>query len=161
MGKRDEKGEVRPSQEEITEEYSFDELARGLASGTISRRKALKLVGSAILGAGLLTAIPTGEAGAIEAEDECGARSGCNRRCRNRRGCRCVETVTGNVRCVRPCCLRQACDTNTQCGSGGLCMKNAQQHCCPRDEESGRSGVCVKQCPQEPRPNNCRRERFS
>ena len=162
LRKRDENGEVRPSQEEMMEEYSFDELARGLASGTISRRKALKLVGSAILGAGVLSVIPTREGEAIEAEAECGNRAGCGRRCRNRNGCRCVTVRSSagtNVRCVRPCCLRQACDTNADCtGSGELCMTTG---CCPRDEEPGRRGVCVKQCPQEPRPNNCRKERFS
>jgi hypothetical protein len=46
-----------PDQKDITEEHSFDELARGLASGTVSRRRALKLVGLAI-GGGLLSSIP-------------------------------------------------------------------------------------------------------
>jgi hypothetical protein len=40
-----------------TEEYSFDELAKGLASGTVSRGRALKLMGGALLG-GVLAAIP-------------------------------------------------------------------------------------------------------
>ncbi len=145
------------TREDTTEEYSFDALAKGLARGTISRRKALKLMGTAILGAGVLTAIPARPAEA----DECGSRAGCDRRCRNRRGCRCVTVRSSegtNVRCVRPCCLRQACDTNAQCGSGELCMTTS---CCPQDEESGRRGVCVKQCPQEPRPDNCRRQRFA
>ena len=38
-------------------DHSFDELARGLASGTVSRRRALKLVGGALLG-GVLASIP-------------------------------------------------------------------------------------------------------
>ncbi len=38
-------------------EHSFDDLARGLASGTVSRRHALKLVGGALLG-GVLGAVP-------------------------------------------------------------------------------------------------------
>ena len=37
--------------EDLTEEYPFDELAMGLASGALSRRKALKLVGAVLLGA--------------------------------------------------------------------------------------------------------------
>jgi hypothetical protein len=32
------------------EEHSFDELARGLADGTVSRERALRLVGGALLG---------------------------------------------------------------------------------------------------------------
>jgi hypothetical protein len=39
-------------QEDITEEHSFDELAHGLASGSASRRQALKLLGGALLGGG-------------------------------------------------------------------------------------------------------------
>jgi hypothetical protein len=46
-----ENGHYRPR------DYSFDELAKGLASGTISRRKALRLMGSALLG-GVLASIP-------------------------------------------------------------------------------------------------------
>lgn len=38
-------------QEHSTGGYSFDELAKGIASGTISRGQALKLLGGAILGA--------------------------------------------------------------------------------------------------------------
>jgi hypothetical protein len=45
------------SSPESTVEYSFDDLARGLASGTISRRKALKWMGGAFLG-GVLVSIP-------------------------------------------------------------------------------------------------------
>jgi hypothetical protein len=42
---------------EHTEEHSFDELARGLASGSVSRRKALRLMGAALLGS-TLASIP-------------------------------------------------------------------------------------------------------
>ncbi len=37
-------------EEHASEEHSFDELARGLARGSLSRRRALKLVGAALLG---------------------------------------------------------------------------------------------------------------
>jgi hypothetical protein len=40
--------------EDIAEEYSFDELAKGMASGAISRGRALKLVGASLLGLGTL-----------------------------------------------------------------------------------------------------------
>jgi hypothetical protein len=39
--------------EDETGEHSFDELARGVADGTLSRSRALKAVGAAVLG-GLL-----------------------------------------------------------------------------------------------------------
>jgi hypothetical protein len=49
--------------EDETGEHSFDELARGVADGTLSRSKALKAVGAAILG-GLLSifALPSRDA---------------------------------------------------------------------------------------------------
>jgi hypothetical protein len=49
--------EAHHHHEDVTEEHSFDELAKGLASGIVSRRQALKLVGGALLG-GLLVSIP-------------------------------------------------------------------------------------------------------
>jgi hypothetical protein len=46
-----------------TIEGSFDELARGLASGSITRGKALRLMGAALLG-GTLASVGIGEAAA-------------------------------------------------------------------------------------------------
>ena len=43
--------------QDVAEEHSFDQLARGLASGSVSRKQALKLVGGALLG-GVLASIP-------------------------------------------------------------------------------------------------------
>lgn len=42
-----------PDLEEATEEHYFDDLARGLASGELSRSRALELMGAAILGGAL------------------------------------------------------------------------------------------------------------
>jgi hypothetical protein len=48
-------GEVVPTQEECpdcsTKERSFDELAKGLATGTISRGRALRMLGATLAGA--------------------------------------------------------------------------------------------------------------
>jgi hypothetical protein len=150
MSVEDKELRVVSTREETTEEYSFDALAKGLASGTISRRKALKLGGAAILGAGVLAFGPTREAEAAE----CGSRAGCGRRCRNTERCRCIRTVTGNVRCVRPCCSQRRCDTNADCRNTELCMTT---DCC--SESTASRGVCVTKC-QEPRPDYCNRERF-
>jgi len=138
---------------DATEEYSFDALAKGLASGTISRRKALKLVGSAILGAGVLGLFPK-PAEAIT--PRCSFGVGCDRRCTNTGGrdCRCVRiterTSSGRRRrrCVRPCCSNQGCSRSSDCGSGEVCMYTA---CC-----GGIHGVCVTLC-TEPRPDYCDR----
>ena len=53
------KGLGEPSTREgSTEGHSFDDLARGLATGTISRGQALKLVGSTVLDAALMPLFP-------------------------------------------------------------------------------------------------------
>jgi hypothetical protein len=43
--------------EDITDEHFFDELARGLASGTVSRSKMLRLLGGVLVG-GVVASIP-------------------------------------------------------------------------------------------------------
>jgi hypothetical protein len=60
--KRDEGGEIRPSREDL-EGSAFDDLAPGLADGTITRARAIKLAGAALLG-GALTLLWPGEADA-------------------------------------------------------------------------------------------------
>jgi len=138
---------VVSAREDTTEEYSFDALAKGLASGTISRRKALKLAGAAILGGGLLAFGPAREAEAAQ----CGSESGCNRECRTKSNCRCVRTVGGEVRCVHPCCSGRFCNTNRRCRDNEVCMTI---NCCGSTE--GREGVCVRRC-GAPRPGYCDR----
>ncbi len=55
--------EVVPGIGKATQEYPFDELARGLASGELSRGKALKLMGAALLGGALgFFSLPTKQA---------------------------------------------------------------------------------------------------
>ena len=51
---------------EQTREHSLDELARGLASGAISRSKALRLVGG-MLGGAVLASVP----GVALAQQDC------------------------------------------------------------------------------------------
>jgi hypothetical protein len=65
-------------------ERSFDELASGLASGDVSRGKALKLMGAALVG-GLLASIP-GMAGAAPKCPGCPV------------GCRCARPRSWPVR---------------------------------------------------------------
>ncbi len=60
--KRDEGEENRPSREEL-EGMSFDDLTAGLADGAITRAKAIKLAGAALLG-GALTVLWADEADA-------------------------------------------------------------------------------------------------
>jgi hypothetical protein len=90
----------------------FDELASGLASGSISRGKALKLMGAALLG-GTLASLGIGEAGADP--------PGCKREgkhCTRDTQC-CSGTCEGGTCCSgRPLC--DPCTEDSECCSG-LC----------------------------------------
>jgi hypothetical protein len=67
---------------------SFDELARGLASGSISRGKAIRLMGAALLG-GTLASMP----GVALADDEC-KRTG--KKCKKNKQC-CSGNCSGGT----------------------------------------------------------------
>ena len=104
-----------------TRESSFDELAKGLASGTVSRGKALRWIGSA-LGGVALASVP-GVAWATDCKPygrRCtGDRQCCSRNCiRNPSGegriCGCP---TGRTRCGDRCVNLQRNENN--CGSCG------------------------------------------
>jgi hypothetical protein len=80
-------------------ERSFDELASGLASGTLSRRRALRLMGGALVGSALAS-LGIGEAAADP--------PGCKRN-----GKRCKKN--------RSCCSSNCVDGMCQGGGGGGC----------------------------------------
>jgi hypothetical protein len=87
-------------------ERSFDELASGLASGTLSRGKALRLMGAALVG-GVLASIP----GMAGAKPKCpGCLFPCN----------CRRDIVNHVRvCVDPITqIRDNCDL---CPEGTVC----------------------------------------
>jgi hypothetical protein len=57
MAAEDHNGGCSPSVNPTKVDHSLDDLAKGLANGAVSRRKALRLMGSALLG-GVLASIP-------------------------------------------------------------------------------------------------------
>lgn len=141
-------------QEDTTEEHSLDELARELANGTISRRRALQLVGASLLG----FAVPTlGLPGTAEARRRrrrhrrrggtCPpSGTGCDTQCTNtNKDCRCVRTTDGRA-CVHPCCGDRGCETSADCPGSQLCLRS---DCC-----GPFSSVCVTPCSQS-RPAGC------
>jgi hypothetical protein len=138
--KRDDNGEVGPSREELREEHSFDELARGLASGAISRRRALKLVGTAILGAALVPFLPN----VAEAAPRCpDSGPGCRAVCPgSNKQCVCIKTIEGKRVCVVPECgdPEVRCVSSAACGDEQVCAKTARK-CC-----DGGVPVCVRKC---------------
>ena len=140
-------GELSLPQERII--YGFDEAATGLAGGTISRRKALQLTGSALLGGGLL-AIFAGEAEA-RGDRQCANKSAINNsrcpksRCGLNNDCRCATTVRDVKTCVtfknKSCPRRNECRKTKDCRRGEVCV--VVGGCC-----QGRKNrhLCAKKC---------------
>ena len=125
---------------------SFDDLAQGLASGTISRRRALKLAGASVASALGLTWF----ASPAEAAPRCprDTRPGCEVLCTDtRKQCNCIRTVGGDKRCVHPCCSGRTCESNEDCRRSEICMST---DCCGPESER----TCVTPC-TEPRPDYC------
>ena len=134
------------NREDRTRERSLDELARGLASGTLSRRQALKLMGGALLGGVLAAALPfiARRDEQVQAQQQQG-----NAPCPSgTHPCPDGTCAPVGVLCVCPNCPpdMQCCPDGTCVVQGQTCgLTNAQTcpdcpsgtHCCP-------SGACVE-----------------
>ena len=112
-------------------EHSFDELARGLASGEVSRGKALRLMGAALVGGTLASLLGIGEAAA--------APGGCKRdgkKCKKSSQCcsgNCVNAPTGTCGACKT--YSSTCTNNSECCSGycnqfGICDQNVVECAC-------------------------------
>jgi hypothetical protein len=113
-------------------DHSFDELTRGLASGTLSRGKALKLMGAALVG-GTLASIP-GIAGAAPKPKcpDCPAEQ-----------CSCVKDLgnPGQRACVEDFALAPIRTGDcTACLEGEVCTART------RDFEGAKAVVCRPSC---------------
>ena len=126
---------------------SFDDLASELASGTITRRRALKLAGAALLGVAGGLGVAAREAKAAPPTCPPDTRSGCVVACTNTtKQCACIRTTEGTRVCVHKCCSLRSCNSSSQCYRGEVCIKTG---CC-------REGIqkCVSLC-TEPIPRYC------
>jgi hypothetical protein len=144
MAAKDPNGEVNTHGEcadcstTTNRERSFDELARGLASGTLSRRKALKLMGAALVG-GALASVP-GVAWAAR-----GGNSACAKFCRENfppgreRG----QCISAGARGEGPCFD----------GNGGGTVCTAHGDTCVN--EFGETGQCCCNPPSGEPTTNC------
>jgi hypothetical protein len=104
---------------------SFDELASGLASGSISRGRALKLMGAALVG-GTLASLGIGEAGA---DDLCKPEG---KKCRkDKQCCSGICSRSGTSRSGTCACQENGvtCASASECCSGN-CV-NGQCSACP------------------------------
>src|SRR5215212_5608996 len=115
---------------------SFDELAIGLSSGSVSRRKALKLMGAALLGGTL------GALGGVAAGDELCKPDG--KKCKKNAQC-----------CSGTCCSDKCTNLQTDpnncgfCGnvcSSGNCVNGACS-ACPSGTVELSNGTCARPCP--------------
>ena len=113
---------------EETRERSFDELAKGLAAGTVSRGKALRLMGAALVG-GALASVP-GVAWAAKPAGERGCSTAGFTRVKGRCVCRgsLLTPVGGGepiCSCGGQCRVSCAdCPSGTICVQGGPCEQN-------------------------------------
>jgi len=126
-------------------ESSFDELAKGLASGTISRGRALKMLGAALVGAVLASG-----RGAALADTQC---KPLRKKCNNNAQCcssNCIEDPQGSGK-VCGCAAGQ-----TLCPGNNSCVQN-----CPPGEALDPSTCRCNQCQNAsecPTPDNeCQR----
>jgi len=112
-----------------TTESSFDELTRGLASGTLSRGRALRLMGAAVVG-GALASVGIGEAGA----DQCK---------RNGKACK-KDTQCCSGACVGGTCQPAGTQFTCICGLTQTFQTCSSAPC----DENGLSAVCTPLCEQ-------------
>jgi hypothetical protein len=128
-----------------TTESSFDELTRGLASGTLSRGRALRLMGAALVGGTLASLGMGGEAAADP--------PGCKRngkKCKQNTQC-CSGRCAGGT-CAEACPSGQVlCNGNcvsNSCPSGtGQSFSTTSCQCeCPTGRAKSDNGTCAIPC---------------
>ena len=140
----------------------LDEVAKGLAAGTLSRGKAIQLGGAALLGSMGLLSLFEGKAGAqVTGQGACtnkpaisnkhcpgGSRSFCGV-CPS---CQCAKTVGGEKKCLNfaglDCPTSDECDRSKDCRGNEVCVQVGA--CCP---EHPKRNLCVPPCPTN--PDNC------
>jgi hypothetical protein len=120
---------------ERTGASSFDELAVGLSSGTLSRGKALRLMGAARVGGalasipGIAWAKPKPAGSKCKHDRQCQSRSCFNGRCCGTPcftfccpdGCGCLVPDNAEIQCGQQCPLNE-CDFVTDCSDWPLCI---------------------------------------
>jgi hypothetical protein len=118
-------------------ERSFDELTRGLASGSVTRGKALRLMGAAVVGGALASLGIDGEAAA--------APGGCKRNgkhCTRNDQC-CSGNCDDSNTCAAACVANGGtCSTSTDCCSGNC----SNGFCCAPGRVGLSNGTCAKPC---------------
>src|SRR5215217_920155 len=136
---------------------SLDELAKGLANGTLSRGKAIRLVGGALLGAALAYVPGVAWAACPEGQTRCGDRcvnlqtnerhcGSCSNRCASNQTCckgRCVNLQRNERHCGS--CFHR-CDEGQECVSGECNPLCVQNDCCSGGPCTANDQCCSGNC---------------
>ena len=128
-----------------TGEHSFDELTKGLAEGTISRGRALKLIGASLLGGVGALSLFGGTAEARHRRHHHhrrrrgggGGGGGCGS------GCFRGRSANGFNVCVRnnfSCASTKVCNNDGNCNFNEFCITNSGCN------SGSFNGVCIRQC---------------
>ena len=126
--------------EDNTGEQSFDELAKGLANGSISRGRAIKMMGTALLG-GVLVSIPGVALADHNAGHGGGGGGGGGGARGGSQGC-----PSGQVRVKGRCQPLGACDQHRDCASPeDLCCNGV---CTNVVFDRNNCGACGNVCPE-------------
>ena len=135
--------EVAARETTSTGEHFFDELTKGLAEGTISRGRALKLIGASLLGGVGALSLFGGTAEARRRRHHHhrrrrGGGGGCGR------GCFRGQTANGNNVCVSDFICNPSntsgCDNNNDCFGSDVCIVDSGCRF------AGSRGVCASPC---------------
>jgi hypothetical protein len=123
-----------PANERSSDEHSFDQLAKGIANGAVTRRRALKVAGASLLGSTFLELIP-GVANARKRKKKkcpkpptCGAGISpgcfqCGTPTKAGEVCVCLPGADGTPQCINA--LQgsfNSCITNADCSGGAICV---------------------------------------
>src|SRR5215212_8968654 len=137
---------------DIPEEHSFDELAKGLADGSVSRRQALRWIGAALLGGALgsIPGIAFGQPGPPEGTGKVpGGSQGCPYPGQIRvLGGRC-ECPSGQTLCNNECVIGPFCPIENEHFNSTTCQCECPEGlcgdlCCPPDAPCCGGATC---CP--------------
>lgn len=141
----------------MARESFFDDLARGLADGSVTRAKALRLMGAALVG-GTLTSFGIGGVAAAdvrcsEEQRRCGVR--CVNLQTNERHCgNCFNRCEEGEECVAGVCQGGGCPPDPACTESGGTVNPTTCQClqaCARSEDPCAGTFC---CPSPPSPNS-------
>lgn len=124
------RAEDRPpyEQEDMTEEYSFDELARGLADVTLTRGRLLKLLGAALLGSLEALAVITKPTEASQRKHNHARNNNKKKRRAHRRGSP-ASKGKGLSDCAVPCPSPNRCCGSVCCSFGQVCCNALMSVC--------------------------------